>query len=221
MPRLLDGALGERLELSAYYADFLDNYKRASEFWKLERGQDFAEPNSDNWRAFDRGDWEESLRLSEARRAELLDSRRRDAARGMTSRRVRIVSLPPSDYVLWEMYPLKIRDEVGEAINILLDSEVADLEADGPLPDLILMDTGVMYEIIYDSNGVADHSLRYTDKVLVQRCRDFVADLFWRGESIGAFFEREIAHLPSPRPARQALPHDYFERVGRPIPPRT
>jgi hypothetical protein len=221
MPRPLDGAVGERLELAAYYADILENLARAGEFWKLERGQVFAEPNSESWRAFDSGDWEESLRLSEARRAELLDSHARDVARGMTSRRIRIVSLPPTDYLLWELYFLKIRDEAGEPQHILIDTEVEDLEDHGPLPDLNLLDTGVMYQLFYDGNGVAHYAIRYSDEGLVRQCRDFIAELFARGEPIAAFFKREIAHLPPPRPARHAVPHDYFEQAGRPRPPRS
>lgn len=62
MPRPLGSAVGERLELSAYYTDFLKRYERASEFWKLEVGQVFAEPGNESWKAFDRGEWEESLR---------------------------------------------------------------------------------------------------------------------------------------------------------------
>lgn len=221
MPSPLDGAVGERLDLSAYYADFDENYARASEFWKLERGQVYAEPGSENWRAFDRGDWEESMRLSEERRAELTDSRRQDAVRGMTARRVRIVSFPLSAYLHWELYVLKMRDETGEAIRILLDEEVTDLEDRGPLPDLNLMDSGVMYEVIYNGRGVSDHAIRYTDQALVGQCRGFIAGLFGRGEPIGEFFKREIARLPPPRSARQAIPLDYFEQAGRPRPPRT
>lgn len=220
MPRPLDGAVGERLELSAYYADIADNRARSKEFWKLERGQVYAEPNSESWRAFDRGNWEESLRLGEERRAELVESRHRDAARGMTSRRIRIVSLPPSAYLQWELYFLKIRDEAGHPINVLLDGEVADLEDHGPLPDLNLLDSGVIYQVIYDGNGVIDHAVRYSDEALVKRCRGFIADLFGRGEPIGEFFKREVAHLPPPRPARKAVRHDYFEHAGRPVPPR-
>jgi hypothetical protein len=139
----------------------------------------------------------------------------------MTSRRIRIASLPPTGYLLWELYFLKIRDEAGEAIRILLDGEVADLEDHGPLPDLNLMDSGVMYQIIYNSLGVPDYVLRYTNAALVRRCRDFIADLFGRGEPISKFFQREIAHLQPPRPTRQTIPHDYLERAGRPRPPRT
>ncbi|MCW2929720.1 MAG: hypothetical protein JWM19_682 [Actinomycetia bacterium] len=220
MPRPLDGVVGERLGLPAYYADFLENYERASEFWKLERGQAYAEPDSENWRAFDRGDWEESMRLSEDRRAELAESERQDAARGMTSHRIRIVSLPPSDYLLWELHVLKIRDEAGEAINVLLDTEVANLEDHGQLPDINLLDTGVLYQVIYDDYGVLDHAVRYADEALVRRCRDFIAGLFGRGEPIGEFFKREIALLPPPRPARQSLPPDYFGPAGRPRSPQ-
>lgn len=221
MPSPLDGAIGERLELSDYYGSFFENYALASEFWKLERGQVYAEPSSESWKAFDRGDWEESLRLSEERRVEHVRSRAHDDARGMTSRRVRIVSLPPSDYLQWELYSLRIRDESREPVRVLLDTQVANLELQGPLPDLNLMDNGVMYQLIYDSNGVIDHALRYADKALVRQCRDFIADLFDRGEPIAAFFKREIAHLPPPRPARHAVSHDYFEQAGRPRPPRS
>jgi hypothetical protein len=220
MPRPLNGAAGERLELADYYTDILDHYAHAREFWKLERGQVYAEPDDASWRAFDRGDWEESLRLTEERRPERVDAARQDAARGLANRRVRIVSLPLSDYLLWELYLLRMRAEAGEEIRILLDREVANLEDRGPLPDLNVLDTGTMYQLVYDDNGVAYYALRYTGESLVRRCRDFVADLFGRGEPIADFFKREVAHLPPPS-AQRAVPHDYFELVGRPEPPRS
>jgi hypothetical protein len=221
LPRPLDGAVGERLELSEYYADFLDIRTRSTEFWKLERGQVYAEPDDEGWRAFDRGDWDEALRLNEERRAGLADSHREDAAHGLASHRVRIVSLPPSDYLQWELDLLRIRDEAGHTVRVLLDSAVADLEDNGPLPDLNLLGTDVMYQIVYDGNGVLDHAIRYTDEALVLRWRDFVVGLFGRGEPMSAFFQREIAWLPAPIRGRQAIRHDYFEHAGRPQPPRS
>jgi hypothetical protein len=65
MPRPLDGAVGERMELGVYYADFQENYVRAHDFWKLERGQVFAEPGDESWEAFDHGDWDEAMSLLE------------------------------------------------------------------------------------------------------------------------------------------------------------
>lgn len=219
MLRPLDGAVGERLEMPECYADFAEHYERASEWRKLERGQVYAEPNSESWKAFDRGDWEESLRLMEKGRAKLIEDNRKDAERGMAGGRIRIVSLPPSEYLHWELYALKIRDESGEPVRILLEREVARLEDNGPLPDIVTIGTNVMYWIIYDGNGVSDHAFRYTDSALVKRCRDFIIGLYERGEPISEFFQREIAPLPPPRPARQAIPHDYLVRAGRPHQP--
>jgi hypothetical protein len=221
MPRPLDGAIGERLELAAYFADFADSYGRARDFWKLERGQVYAEPGDESWKAFDNGDWEESVRLMEERRADFTEHRHRNEARGMASRRVRIVSLPPSPYLHWELRLLLLRDELDHRTRIVLDRDMAGLEDRGPLPDLNTLDADVMYEVVYDGNGVADHAVRYTDTALVGRCRDFIAGLYECGEPIGGFFRREIATLPPPSPARQAVPHDYLEKTGRPQPLRT
>ena len=221
MPRPLDRATGERMELPAYYADFQENYARTRNFWKLERGQFFAEPGDESWEAFDRGEWEEAMRLLESRRPDLASYIGEHAARGTISRRIRIVRLPPSPYLLWELRLLKIRDESGGPIRVLLDHDIAGLEDQGSLPEIYTMDDNVMYQAIYDDKGVLEHALRYTDKALVARCRDFIADLFLRGEPIGEFFWREIAHLPPARPSRQAIPLDYLRRAGRPQPIRS
>jgi hypothetical protein len=159
------------------------------------------------------------MRLMDKRRARLVDYFRNGAARGMVSRRVRLVALPPTEYLHWELYGLRQRDECGEAIRVLLAGEVAGLEDQGLLPDICTIGTSVAYRIVYDENGVIDHAVRFTDTALVERCRDFIAGLYERAEPIAEFFRREIAPLPPPRPARQAIPHDYLEQAGRPRPP--
>lgn len=218
MPRPLGDADGERLELPEYYADFEDNFRHAREFWKLERGQVYAEPGDDSWEAFNRGDWDEALRLLEADRQEL---KRFFSAAGAESRRIRIVSLPVTPYLQWELHALKIRDESGRPIRILPLSAVADLEDQGSLPEIYTMDRNVMYQAMYDAHGVLAYALRYTRKPLVSRCRDFIAELYGRGEPIASFFAREIAHLPPPHLAGPALPGDYLETTGRPGPIRS
>lgn len=218
-PGLLDGATGERMELPAYYADFEKNFSRARQFWKLERGQVFAEPGDDSWEAFDRGDWDESMRLLEARRADLVRYHRENA-RTRTAR-IRIVSLPLTPYMQWELNLLRIRDETGGPVRVLLDSDVASLEDEGPLPEIYTMDDMVMYEAVYDGNGVLEAALRYTGPELVSRGRDFISGLYERGEPIGDFFRREVAHLPPARPGRPAIPRDYLAQTGRPGPIRS
>lgn len=215
MPRPLDDAAGERMELPEYFADFQDAFGRTREFWKLERGQTFAEPGDDSWEAFDAGDWDEALRLIEARRAGL---ERSFAAAGTEARRIRVVTLPVTPYLQWELQFLRVRDESGRPIRILRSSDIADLEDQGPLPEIYTLDTDVMYQAVYDEHGVLEHALRYTGRALITRCRDFIADLYGRGEPIADFFEREIAHLPPPRPLGPTIPKDYLAQVGRPGP---
>jgi hypothetical protein len=221
MPRPLHDAAGERLELPDYYTDFQRNFRRAREFWKLERGQVFAEPGDASWAAFDVGDWDEAMRLLEERRADLEGYQKENAAAGRKTRRIRIVSLPVTPYLQWELHLLKARDEAGGPIRILPASAIADLEDQGPLPDIYTMDGTVMYQAVYDENGVLESALRYANRTLVRDCRDFIADLYARGEPIGSFFEREIAYLPPPRPTAQLIPRDYLVRTGRPIPIRS
>lgn len=220
MPRPLGDAVGGRLELSEYYADFERHFRQAREFWKLERGQVYAEPGSASWVAFNNGDWDESMRLTEERREELKRYYEKNTASGTATRRIRIVSLPPTPYLQWELQLLRLRDETGDPIRILDESDVADLEDQGPLPDIYTMDRDVMYQAVYDEHGVLEYALRYTDKPLVSRCRDFIADLYGRGEPISGFFAREIAHLPPPHRVEPALPGDYLETTGRPSPLR-
>jgi uncharacterized protein DUF6879 len=221
MPRPLGAAAGKRMELPAYYADFEKHFARTREFWKLERGQSFAEPGDASWEAFDSGEWEQALRLLEARRKDLIRYHQETALAGTMTRRIRIVSLPVTPYLQWELYLLRLRDETGGPIRILRDTAIAELEDEGTLPDIYTMDREVMYQAVYDDRGVLEHALRYTDHELVSRCRDFIADLYSRGEPIGRFFELEIAHLSPPRSGQPAIPEDYLERTGRPHPIRS
>jgi hypothetical protein len=221
MPRPLGDAVGERLELSEYYADFQRNFRRTREFWKLERGQVFAEPGDASWEAFDAGDWDEAMRLLEERREDLKRYHKENAAAGTQTRRIRIVSLPVTPYLQWELHLLKVRDEAGGPIRILSASAIADLEDQGPLPDIYTMDDTVMYQAVYDDRGVLAYALRYTSRPLIARCRGFIAGLYRRGEPIASFFAREIAHLPPPHPLAPAIPQDYLVRTGRPRPIRS
>jgi hypothetical protein len=221
MPRPLDDATGKRLELSEYYADFRRNFRRARNFWKLERGQVFAEPGDPSWEAFDAGDWDEALRLLEERREDLKHYHTENTGAGTQTRRIRIVFLPVTPYLQWELHLLKVRDETGGPVRILHASAVADLEDQGQLPDIYTMDDTVMYQAVYDERGVLAYALRYTSRPLVVRCRDFIAALYDRGEPIRSFFEREIAQLPPPRPGAPSIPRDYLARTGRPQPIRS
>ncbi|HEX6470194.1 MAG TPA: hypothetical protein VF069_13935 [Streptosporangiaceae bacterium] len=221
MSRPLGDAVGRVMALADYYADFQRNFATTKEFWKLERGQEFAEPGNASWEAFDRGDWDEAMRLLEKYRADLVDHFREVAAAGTRTRRIRIVRLPLTPYLHWELNVLKIRDETGGPIRVLLVDSVRHLEDQGPLPEIYTMDDRLMYQAIYDEKGVLEAARRFEDPALVRRCREFIADLYRRGEPIGEFFQREVAHLPPARPARPTIPPNYLVEKGRPQPIRS
>jgi hypothetical protein len=221
MPRPLGDAVGERLELSEYYADFGAYFSHTREFWKLERGQVYAEPGVPSWLAFNAGNWDEALRLIRGDREDTARYHADTTAAGTATRRIRIVELPVTPYLQWELHVLKLRDETGGPIRVLRADAIADLEDEGVLPDIYTMDADVMYQAVYDEHGVLEHALRYTDEALVRRCRDFIAGLYDRGEPIDSFFDREIAHLPPPRIGAPDIPRDYLERTGRPQPLRS
>ncbi|WP_199565050.1 DUF6879 family protein [Spongiactinospora rosea] len=221
MHDLLNGATGRRMALAEYYSDFEHNFATAKEFWKLERGQAFAEPGDASWEAFDRGDWAESIRLLEERRTDLIAYHREVAAAGTRTYRIRIVELPLTPYLQWELNLLNIRDQTGGPIRVLRADDLGYLEAQDPLPEIYTMDEKVMYQAVYDEHGVLESARRFDEVELIRRCRSFIVDLYKHGEPIGDFFRREVSHLPPARPARRSIADDYLQITGRPGPIRS
>lgn len=221
MAKPLGGAGGRLMTVEDYYADFQRNFAATREFWKLERGQQFAEPGNTSWEAFDRGDWDESMRLLEKYRDDLVEYFQKVAAAGTRTRRIRIVRLPLTPYLQWELNVLKVRDEIGNPIRVLPVDGVRDLEDQGPLPEIYTMDDKVMYQAIYDEKGVLEAARRFGDPTLVRRCREFIMELYQQGEPIGEFFRREVAHLPPARPTCPPIPPNYLQEKGRPGPIRS
>jgi hypothetical protein len=202
MPDLLAGARGEDLKLDDYLTDFERDFASMEQpgFWKLERQQFFREPGNESWEAFARGDWSEALRLIESDRHELLDYHRDVARRGLPVCRVRVVELPINPYLQWELHALRLRDEAGGPIRVVEPDRVADLEPDGPLPEVATLGTRVAYQAVYNEQAALTGGRRFTDPSLVNRCQQLTQRLFDAGEPIESFFAREVAHLPPPRP---------------------
>jgi hypothetical protein len=200
MSDLLDGASGERMKLDAYYADFENNFWSITDlgFWKLERKQAFKEPDYDSWEAFARGDWDQSMRLLEAGRADMEGYHRKVAKHGFVAARVRVVEEPISAYLQWELNALRIRDECGGSVHIVRPEQITRFETGGPLPEIYTLGLNVMYEAVYDDEGVLDSVARYVDRDLITRCQRFIADLYEMGEPLKRYFGRHVAPLPPP-----------------------
>jgi hypothetical protein len=200
MRDLLAGAKHERLELGAYWAEFNERFWRTDStgFWKLERAQSFREPGYDSWEAFARGQWQESLRLLEAGRPAIEAHHRRIEQCGFRVRRVRVVELPLTPYLQWELHVLRVREQCGSGVRVVGPEQVAAYEASGPLPEVYTLGTAVMYEAIYDSSGVLQGARRYIDPELVVCWQRLIADLYAAGQPLADFFASRVAPLPPP-----------------------
>ncbi|MDH6627966.1 hypothetical protein M2271_005795 [Streptomyces sp. LBL] len=200
----LHGAVGERMALKDYYADFEKYFWHCGDlgFWKLERQQTFKEPGYDSWEAFWRGDWDESLRLLETGRADMAEYHRKVEQHGFVARRARVVEEPLSDYMQWELHALRIRDQCGGPIHVTDAERVAQYEQDGPLPEISTLGNQVMYQALYDEQGILVAARKFVDRQLVLRCRELIVSVYNAGEPLAHWFNGHVAPLPPPQ--RQA-----------------
>ncbi|MCZ7422968.1 hypothetical protein O7605_26035 [Verrucosispora sp. WMMA2121] len=201
MHELLDGDPGELLTLDDYWADFEKRFWKTGPpgFWKLERQQTFKEPNEEGWQAFAAGRWDESLRILDARRPEFEGYYRRIADSGFATRRVRVVREPLTPYLQWELHVLRLRHEYGGLTRVVGPDRVADVEAEDPLPEIYTLGTDVMYEAVYDADGVLEAARRWRNPRVVTRCQEFMESLYHDGEPLDEYFARAVAPLEPPR----------------------
>jgi len=198
----LDGAVGERLALDAYYADFEKHFWSSADlgFWKLERQQTFKEPGYDSWEAFARGEWEESLRLLEAGRSDMEEYHRKIDRHGFVARRIRVVEEPLSGYMQWELHALRVRDQCGGTVHVIAADQVTQYEDDGPLPEIYTLGSQVLYQAVYDDRGVLESVRKFVDPHLILRCQKFIKGLYDAGEPLEGWFDQHVATLPPPSP---------------------
>ncbi|GGM24594.1 DUF6879 family protein [Micromonospora yangpuensis] len=200
MHELFDHDPGELLSLEDYWADFEARFWKTTPpgFWKLERQQTFKEPGDEGWRAFADGRWEESLRVLDDRRGEFEAYYRRIAECGFATRRVRVVDEPLTPYLQWELHVLRLRHEYGGLTRVIGPDQVASAETAGPVPEIYTLGTEVMYEAVYDADGILAAARRWEDPALVARCQRFIEARYRDGEPLDEFFARAVAPLEPP-----------------------
>ncbi|WP_329246744.1 hypothetical protein OG417_52265 [Actinoallomurus sp. NBC_01490] len=116
---------GQELKLDEYFEDFDARFWQVDSPRKLEHRQVFQEPDVPSWAALADGDRERSLALADEMRTGIAEHQRRLDAHGIVQRRIRVVELPLSDYLWWELYILRIRADPGARIRVLAPSDVA------------------------------------------------------------------------------------------------
>jgi hypothetical protein len=191
---------GERLTRSAYKQEFREREDaiRDGSSWKLERRQHFEEQGNPSRDALRRGDWDEALRLLADRRDALAAAARQDARRGYAFHRVRVVEKPLTPYVQWELHSQRQRAEYGENIRVVLADQVAASERTHPLPELVVLGSSVLFQVLYTETGASNGAVRYTDRDLVTRWEDCIKALYAAGEDVTSYVDREVAHLAPP-----------------------
>ncbi|WP_182872814.1 DUF6879 family protein [Microbispora sp. H10670] len=183
------------LPADAYQAEFAEEFGRATGVvWKLERAQEFREPDVPSWRAMMTGDWERSLALIAEMREPLTAYYRTRPA----TRRLRVVETPLTPYLQWELRVLAVRAEAGERPRVLAAGAVREFERTAPLPELVAIGSSLLYEVLYDEIGGHVGARRITDPDLAGPCRAAIGSLYERGEDVRAYVEREVLPLPPP-----------------------
>lgn len=190
----IDSLPGDHLALADYSSDFRNRFRslRDTDVHKIERQQEFHQPESRSWMAFLEGRRDESLRLLEERRPALREEFARLAQAGCTVRRVRVVEKPFPAYLLWELHSLRVRAQCGEDIRVVSPERLASFERDRHVPEVVTLGDEVAYKILYDERGVLDGAVRFTDPAVTAQCRSEIAALHTTAEALEDYFVREV-----------------------------
>lgn len=192
---------GERLAAEAYYDDYEFRFLNVTggDSWKLERRQSFQEQGSPSWDAFARGERDEAIRLLEQRRQTLTEYYENAARQGCVLYRVRVVVEPISFYLQWELNSLRQRSECGEKIRIVDAADIVELERGGELPEILTVGSDVVYQVLYNPDGVLEGVIRSLRPSDVSVWRECIAGLYAVGEDMASYFDRNSAVLQPPR----------------------
>lgn len=176
MLELIEAVPGVELGSQEYLDDF---WRTAIEvggtLWKLERRQEFRQPESPSWLALDAGDIEESIAITDRHLDEM---REQAAAWPFESKRVRIVERPWSLYLRWELMRLERWSSFGEKVRVLPAAAVADRERQRQLPEIVTLGTSILYVVRYDQTGTLSGAIRVEDRRTVEACIARIVELF-------------------------------------------
>ncbi|MFC4563559.1 DUF6879 family protein [Nocardiopsis mangrovi] len=189
-------AQGAVMDRGAYHADaaaLRASDQVTGDIWKLERSQVFFEAGDSAWEAFASGDWERVLDIFDGERAAIRDDVARYARFGLRLRRLRIVELPPTPYLQWEMHSHRIFVESGFEIRVLGAERVRHLEGEQPLPELMVYGGRTLYHVRYDERWAPIGAKRIDDPALAESAAHAITALYDQAEPLMDFFQREIA----------------------------
>ena len=190
----IDTLCGDRLALEPYLNEFDARVEslRNTDIWKVERRQEFHQPESESWMAFRDGRYEESLRILEKNRPAIRNSFVELDEQGCTLERIRVVEKPFTTYLRWELPSLHLRAQCGEDVRVISAEPLDGFERDGQVPEVVTLGDSVAYRILYNARGVLQGGIRFTDPTIAGRCREEIAALHGIGEDLAHYFPREV-----------------------------
>jgi hypothetical protein len=112
---------------------------------------------------------------------------------------VRVVELPLTGYLRWELYVLRVRARAGERIRIALPRVTAPAESRyGTIPELVILGSVAGYVVDYGDDGTPSGAWKFVEAGAISRCRSALQELYDSSEEIEQFFTREVEPLGAP-----------------------
>lgn len=183
---------GRVLSLAQYRAAFWQFWPHVpDQFDKLERQQHFQELDTPSWDAFTAGDWQRALELMHIAGGPELHT-------AFARRRLRVVELPVTPYVQWELHWYRRPGNDDEQIRVISPAAIAEYETVQLLPELVILGPRAMFEVLYNQDMFLAGGRQIPDLEVIAACRADFQHLWEQGEDLDTFFTRQIATLPPP-----------------------
>jgi len=164
------------LSLDDFFARFEVQWNSArTSFWKIEARQTYAEPDDPSYKAFLRGDSEQSKALLRERIFAQREMYQRARENGVSFVRIRIVERPITDYMRYEYDSYPFSAELGERILFVERSGIdsARVPSGVELRDLLLFDSEHLFLHRYSPKGELQGAFAVEDASLAKAYAEF------------------------------------------------
>jgi hypothetical protein len=183
------------LDIGRFYDAFAHfSAKVTRRIFKLERLQNYGEPDNTSWEEFQRGNVRRSLDLLRELHAKDVKFDIDFFRRGLQFLRVRAVELPLSSYVEWELQAHVVNAQYGETVLV---ADLTNVKQDSPVwnvRDYLLFDTFAVLIHDYDSGGNLRGGWMCEENSFLRSCSDLSARLTETSVPLAVFLNEHPFH---------------------------
>jgi hypothetical protein len=186
-----------RLDMQGFGRAFGDCWRSArTGMLKVEAWQTYQEPGTRSLRAFKNGDYREvrDLVSEEARLDDFVYDDVRDKGRHFT--RFRLVELPLSEYLEWEFWNYRIREELGEVVLVIDKTDSTDELPSRSYFDFLLFDGDAALIHDYGTDGLQVGGWLATSDDVLDRLGRTIASLRQESVALERFISAHHLRLP-------------------------